>query len=51
MFELGTDFGMSYVPYQSFVSGTDHGKCSTSTNLTVKQEMKCILFLLRMFGV
>ena len=51
MFELGTDFGIGYVPYQSFISGTDHGKCSTSADFTVKQEMECIKYLLRMFGV
>ena len=49
MFKFGTDFGMGYIPYQPFISGTDHGKCSTSTNLTVEQEMECIKYLLRMF--
>ena len=51
MAELGTDFGMSDVPYQPFIPGTYHDKCSTSTNFTVKQEVERVKYLLRMFWV
>ena len=51
MAELGTDFGMGDVPYKPFIPGTYHDKCSTSANLTVKQKMECVKYLLLMFGV
>ena len=48
MAELGNDFRMGYVPYQSLVPCAYHDKCSTTPYLALKQKMQRVENFLRM---
>ena len=45
MTELGVDFSVGDIPYQSFIPCTYHDKCSTSADLTANQKMERIKYL------